>query len=252
MTSLKRALNIGIDYEGGELELQGCSRDIADLTAWLHERGYDCTVLTDDTARAIVAHGTPDGETIRAELRALFTSAAEKQVLQLSAHGTYTPDGDGDEADGHDEVVIAGDYTYIFDDELRELLALAPAHRTVFILADCCHSGSMFDLSFEYSVGGGTTERPGDPAAVRADAVCISGCQDEQTAADAWDASARTFRGAMTAAFLDELHQATPFTPVGTFFEGVCARLRAQGHSQRPKLTFSRAGAPERPMCAYL
>ncbi|KAI5310414.1 Ca(2+)-dependent cysteine protease, partial [Ascosphaera atra] len=73
-------------------------------------------------------------------------------------HGGQTPDVDGDEDDGYDEVIYPVDFRnagHIVDDELHQILVgtLVAGVRLTAIF-DSCHSGSALDLPYIYSTQG--------------------------------------------------------------------------------------------------
>jgi len=84
----------------------------------------------------------------------------------LSGHGGKLRDNDGDEADGYDETLIPVDYAragQIRDDDLLRNLVV-PMASGVFAtcVMDCCHSGTVLDLPFNYKADGEQTELAGN------------------------------------------------------------------------------------------
>lgn len=75
-----------------------------------------------------------------------FLSMKHKRVIfYYSGHGTTTPDRNGDEKDGRDEnFVFAGGC--LSDDEMIELINGNCQCDHLSLIADCCHSGTIFDL----------------------------------------------------------------------------------------------------------
>ena len=78
--------------------------------------------------------------------------------LIFAGHGGQTPDLDGDEDDGYDEVIYPVDFRvagHIVDDEMHRILvqSLQPGVRLTAIF-DSCHSGSALDLPYLYSTQG--------------------------------------------------------------------------------------------------
>ena len=73
-------------------------------------------------------------------------------------HGGQTPDLDGDEDDGYDEVIYPVDFKtagHIVDDEMHRIMVkpLLPGVRLTAIF-DSCHSGYALDLPYIYSTQG--------------------------------------------------------------------------------------------------
>jgi Caspase domain len=76
----------------------------------------------------------------------------------LTGHGGQTPDLDGDEDDGYDEVIYPSDFRvagFIVDDEMHRVM-VKPLQAGVRLTAifDSCHSGSALDLPYIYSTQG--------------------------------------------------------------------------------------------------
>lgn len=121
--------------------------------------------------------------------------------MHYSGHGSYVKDTSNDESDGRDEVIVASDNVLIRDDDINDrFLAKLPVDTKCFVLMDCCHSSTVLDLKYRYDKSSkfAIVENPKDKTV--AEIICISGCMDSQTSADAYIAG--TFRGAMTTAFL--------------------------------------------------
>lgn len=75
-----------------------------------------------------------------------------------SGHGGQTPDLDGDEDDGYDEVIYPVDFRqagHIVDDEMHRIMVQGlPAGVRLTAIFDSCHSGSALDLPYIYSTQG--------------------------------------------------------------------------------------------------
>jgi hypothetical protein len=78
----------------------------------------------------------------------------DRVVFYFSGHGSNTPDLDGDESDGVDEVLVTHDVRrvrrdgraaltgVVTDDKLSSLIAAIPSEN-VWIIVDACHSGTV-------------------------------------------------------------------------------------------------------------
>ena len=73
----------------------------------------------------------------------------------------------------------------------------------MFALFDCCHSGTMLDLKYQYfdDNKSNTIIENSNAYETSGDLIMISGCMDEQTSADAYINS--SYQGAMTWSFLN-------------------------------------------------
>ena len=136
----KRALCVGInDYPGSSMDLAGCVNDAADWQAVLEQRGYAVQHLHDaEATRARMLDA----------LRALVGQAAagDSLVFTFSGHGSWLPDDDRDEPDARDEMLCPFDVMqdqYVLDDDLHDIFGTKPADARLFVIADCCHSGSV-------------------------------------------------------------------------------------------------------------
>jgi hypothetical protein len=98
-------------------------------------------------------------------------------VFYYSGHGTSIPDKDGDEEDGKDEalcyVTPDGQISYescMIDDVFCDTITGSIGDTPCLILTDCCHSGTIADLTDKQWNGH--------------KAIAFSGCTDTQTSGD--------------------------------------------------------------------
>lgn len=192
------AVCVGINYVG-QNALRGCVNDANDWAAELRKRSFDVTTLLDRQA-------TKAG--ILSALGSVIASASKfldaVVVVTYSGHGSHVPDHEGDEPDGEDECWIPWDHEsngVILDDDLGRILDAVQPHVRVVVVSDSCHSGSMSrDVETEsrflppdvvFPEGWQTParapwsrwrDRAGDSGPP---AVLLSGCQDDETSADA-------------------------------------------------------------------
>ncbi|KAK3335222.1 Metacaspase-1A [Cercophora scortea] len=157
----RKALLIGINYFGQKGELRGCINDTKNVSNFLIERyNYkreDMIILTDDQRDPVMQ---PTKANILRAMQWLVSGAQPNDSLFLhySGHGGQTDDLDGDEEDGHDEVIYPVDYEtagHIVDDEIH-FTVVKPLQAGVRLTAifDSCHSGSVLDLPYLYSTKG--------------------------------------------------------------------------------------------------
>jgi len=157
----RKALLIGINYFGQRGQLRGCINDVKNMSTFLNERfGYkreDMVILTDDQQNPM---SQPTKANILRAMHWLVKDARPNDSLffHYSGHGGQTPDLDGDEDDGYDEVVYPVDFRqagHIVDDEMHRIMvqSLQPGVRLTAIF-DSCHSGSALDLPYIYSTQG--------------------------------------------------------------------------------------------------
>jgi hypothetical protein len=115
----------------------------------------DILILTDDQRDP---SKIPTRINIENGLRWLVNGAApgDRFFLHYSGHGGSAVDKDGDEADGKDETICPLDYArygQIIDDQLHQMICMPlPRGAKLTAIFDSCHSGSILDLPFTYSV----------------------------------------------------------------------------------------------------
>ncbi|TQB76845.1 T-complex protein 1 subunit eta [Monascus purpureus] len=160
-TGKRKALLIGINYFGQKGQLRGCINDVKNVSAYLNQNfGYareDMVILTDDQQNPM---SQPTKANILRAMHWLVKDARPNDSLffHYSGHGGQTPDEDGDEEDGYDEVIYPVDFRqagHITDDEMHRIMVnpLQPGVRLTAIF-DSCHSGSALDLPYVYSTQG--------------------------------------------------------------------------------------------------
>lgn len=160
-TGHRKALLIGINYFGQRGQLRGCINDVKNMSTYLNQQfGYareDMVILTDDQQNPM---SQPTKQNILRAMHWLVKDAKPNASLffHYSGHGGQTPDLDGDEEDGYDEVIYPVDFRtagHIVDDEMHRIMvqSLLPGVRLTAIF-DSCHSGSALDLPYIYSTQG--------------------------------------------------------------------------------------------------
>jgi metacaspase-1 len=237
------ALLVGINYIGTSSRLHGCINDVENmrivLVNKLKFKPSSITMITDNT-RVL-----PTKSAIRTAIQSMAAKCHENSNItnvwfHYSGHGSYVRDRNSDESDRRDETLCPIDYLtagmYI-DDELREDLALFPTHVRVTCVLDCCHSGTGADLKFTYNAGN-KSKIENKNKDVPADVICLSGCRDTQTSADAFIAGQS--QGALTASVLDALYRSAYSITCFTLLKLTRVYMINNGYSQVPQLTSSR------------
>lgn len=114
-------------------------------------------ILTDDQQNPM---SQPTKQNILRAMHWLVKDARPNDSLffHYSGHGGQTPDLDGDEDDGYDEVIYPVDFRvngHIVDDEMHLIMVKSlPAGVRLTAIFDSCHSGSALDLPYIYSTQG--------------------------------------------------------------------------------------------------
>lgn len=217
---VKKAILIGINYKGQDAELNGCINDVNQINTFLvNNCDYSPTNIRLITEEQTL---TPTRSNIENNIRWLVSNvmAGDTLFFYYSGHGSNITDRSNDETDGRDEVIVPLDYEskgVITDDWLfQNMASRVPANVTLWSFTDCCHSGTMLDLKFnfrsmsQYKKGNFTKgiqyvsndwndrfslsmERAND---VSGRVFSFSGCLDPQTSADAF--IAKKYQGAFS------------------------------------------------------
>ncbi|MGQ0615192.1 MAG: trypsin-like peptidase domain-containing protein [Planctomycetaceae bacterium] len=141
-----------------QIRLNGPENDVSLMTATLVEcLGFDPKAIEslagwpEDPARR------PTRDNVVAALQRLAATVhkGDRVVILMAGHGSQQPDAEEDEPDGLDEIFLCADAqgwdfkrgvvpNSITDDELGDLVrAIRDAGALVWIIMDCCHSGTM-------------------------------------------------------------------------------------------------------------
>ena len=206
---MRKALLVGINYTGTPYQLFGCINDVVNMGSYLQKvRKYNSFIIMTDTTTI-----KPTRSNILAGFRALLQGAKSGDELwfHFSGHGTLVNDASRDEESGQDSCICPIDVAragFISDDVIRSnLAALVPKGVRLYMVLDACHSGTGCDLRYKYDDSIYLTSRlttlpekyvPNDWSLQQTnyefkrydktagEVFCISGCQDEQTSADAF------------------------------------------------------------------
>lgn len=201
----RKALLIGFNYSRTDCPLKGCHNDVQNMFEFLKSKGYSDTdmVAITDVQRVL---GKDDLMNIIIDFMQTEVKDGDHVFFHFSGHGGQLIDQNGDERDGMDECIYADDLQPIKDDDLRKALVDSlPKGASLVTLLDCCHSGTGLDLPFSYTKYGVKKE---NHASSSKKALCISACEDYDTAADTSyvnSSGKRIPQGALTHAFIDTM-----------------------------------------------
>jgi len=221
----KKALLVGINYIGTSNALAGCINDVNNIHTYLGSKGFTCQLITDHTVLK------PTRDNILHALTQLLVNAVDGDVLvfEYSGHGTYVRDTNRDEVDGYDEAMVCLDRR-ILDDELKSLLVNhLKKGVTLFVLMDCCHSGTILDLKYQYD---GVDKVNPKNLETAGKVYMISGCMDRQTSADAM--INKQAQGAMTWSLLNTLKTNITWREL---LQSMRTLLKKSGYIQIPQLS---------------
>lgn len=137
----KRALLVGINYEGTGNRLRGCINDSNNMNAFLTSKGFT------DIKMILEQEATTDGIKAGLEWLVADTHPGDVIVFHYSGHGSQLPSKY--EPDGFEEIICPIDLNWmdkvITDDTLRQVFDKVPNGVNTTVILDCCHSGTMLD-----------------------------------------------------------------------------------------------------------
>jgi metacaspase-1 len=240
------ALHIGLNsvdprhYQGWAGELAACELDAGDMALIAKSRGFASTLLLtkEATRKAVSAAMT---------IAAGSLKSGDIFFLTYSGHGGQVPDVDGDESDGLDETWCLFD-AQLIDDEIFSSLGAFAAGVRILVLSDSCHSGTVLkdavitaaaeDPAIRYramppdvvqrtylankdfydQIGTDPSHRNAQEN-VKASALLISGCQDNQLSADG------AFNGRFTGALKNIWNGGKFRGDYRRFYRGIVAKM---------------------------
>jgi len=243
-TSSKKALLIGINYSALSCKLHGCINDIVNMRSMLIDAyAYapaNIIMLRDDDPRNM-----PTRANILSALAYLASQSGSLSeiVIHYSGHGSQVRDVNGDEIDKLDEVVVPCDFPtagFITDDVLFGLLQSFRCRTLLFF--DSCNSGSVCDLQYTIQYVNGSFVRQtlsNKAIASNPNIILMSGCKENQTSADTYDAQKAQATGAFTAILIESLRNGQHNMDLLRLYNDVCYSLFRYGFTQVPTLSSS-------------
>jgi len=238
----KKALIIGINYIVNTSEndnLNGCVNDMVNILSFLKEK---CFFVNDQIK--LLENGLATKTSIIDNIKELvdYSNLYHNSELWFSYSGHGTSKHSFFEEDNKSEVICPSDYQtsgFIDDTWLKHnfICKLHPSTK-LFVLMDCCNSGSNMNLPYCYK-NEEETEREYKIENELCNVIKISGCRDDQTSADYFDRSESEWQGALTNEFLKSEHN-------NSFIENISIlnnNLKERRFGQRPVLSFSIKGS---------
>lgn len=275
----KKALIVGIN-EYPTAPLRGCVNDanmVSEmLTKYFGFATKEKRMLTDASATTAnilerlkwLVDGAQPGDTL---------------FFHFSGHGSQMIDSKYDsdeEPDGLDEILCPVDLNWrdkvITDDMLKSIFDKVPAGVHLTVVTDCCHSGSMLDQANQYQplgIGEAREFGPGSPNRSRllpmpadianrgmgleleprklpitrkvdSTGMLITGCQSQQTSADAWISN--MYCGAATYSLISTLQRYDYNITYKQLVEEMNQFMATNRFTQRPELNGSTAHFEEK------
>lgn len=233
-TNNKKALLIGINYINTPYALSGCIDDANRMKDLLTQHNFNSIqMLTDLTSLK------PTKQNILDNLKNMIVNSQAGDILffYFSGHGSYTYDRNGDETDRRDEMIISSDLQGVIDDEIKSVISTnLKSDVTLVGLFDSCHSGTMFDLKFNYLDSNNYDQFSENDkvSECNGNVIMISGCMDSQTSAESLiDNKAQ---GAMTWSFIESINK-TPNCSWRELLKSMRDLLTINSFTQIPQLS---------------
>lgn len=238
----KLALLIGINYKDTSSELKGCINDVNNMKTFLitqcDYKEENIKILTDNTTVKPTAMNILNE--IGRLIIASYHNKSDQLFIHYSGHGTYIADQNGDEKDNRDEAIVPLDYKtagLITDDVLHDYFSYLPTGCNCVCLFDCCHSGTILDLKYNY-IKTDENDIENEASDISSNVIMISGCRDIQTSADAFIDG--NWAGAMTVAFLETMKKFNNNVTCFNLLKSMREYLEQKGYQQYPQICSSR------------
>lgn len=204
----KFAITIGINYTSDDSttdDLYGCINDLNNINEFLLEK---CNFTSSNIISLCSNEATKSNIDSAIQQMILFSQNNQNAELWFSFSGHGSQKNSFIESDGKTELICPSDYKingYISDNWLNSQFCnkLSDSSK-LFVLMDCCHSGSNLDL--QYKLSKKKLISVGTPLSTNAAIIKISGCTDSQVSSDYFDQNDKQHQGALTNAFLDTNH----------------------------------------------
>lgn len=241
----KIGILFGINYhKTPRVRLRGCIDDVNNVKSYLNnvQRFDEINMFTDyDRNCRTTARG------ILSELQKIGKQTKDDTIdlvwIHFSGHGCQVK-SKTNEIDGKDECIVPSDYYrsgVLPDNILRQQLLDFNPRTKIICVFDCCHSGSIIDLKYKFK---NDTSYILEHHQKEIDhcIISISGCEDFQTSADAFNVNnLHRYSGAMTSCLLSVLKQ-TPDVQKDIFqlIRSLKQTLSMKGFSQIPQLCSSK------------
>ena len=239
-SGIKRALVVGINYELSPNlpTLRGCIYDADNIIRNFIKPVSQINRLTDESNSIVL----PTKSNILTAIDTLSNGAISGDHLFFfySGHGARSAYDSTNvaESDFQDEFICPWDEMYIRDNDLRQKINLLPAGVVLFMVFDCCNSGTICDLKYRYEPTSYTESNMVETAGT---VIVLSGCTDPQSSFEWVDGFGPNSipQGALTWAFLQCIN--TPDLTWRMLLTSMLALLKANNITeQTPVLSSGR------------
>lgn len=260
---MKKALLIGINYTGQSAQLNGCVNDINNIKNILVSNwGYPVSNIK------ILLNENATDVNMKNEIVNLTKGCAAGDTLffYYSGHGVDVANTQNADKGEQDDALVPVNYTnngVIIDDWLyTNLVMKVPNGVSLWGFTDCCHSGTMFDLKYNWlcnptllngkAINSTKTYNEIDWSnnfnmyiinnkETEGSVFLFSGCQDSQTSADAFinNQSQGAFTYCLLTCIKNKLTKPTKQT-IGDMLKEIDCLLVMNNYKQRSQLSVGR------------
>ncbi|KAK3066817.1 hypothetical protein LTR53_016670 [Teratosphaeriaceae sp. CCFEE 6253] len=154
----RKSLLIGINYVGSRHQLEGCHQDVHNIHQFLSDMDYpddphSQVIMRDDPYTDPRGPFWPNGHNLLAAMQWLVSEPGTINFLHYSGHGGQVASDDY-RASGFDDTIVPADFEtngQVPSNLLHHLLvSKLPPNSSLFIVFDCCHSGSAIELPYVF------------------------------------------------------------------------------------------------------
>lgn len=242
----KRGLIIGINYVTNKEKndnLNGCANDMKNVKAFLKEKCFFSKGQI-----TCLENGEASRKNIENEIKKLisYSNNYPGSELWFSYSGHGTSKHSFFEKDNKSEVICPSDYQTngLIDDIWLQKEFISRLHKKtkIFVLMDCCNSGSNMNLPYCIKKDNIEEKREYNYDLTNiCSVVKLSGCRDDETSIDYFDYTDYEYQGALTNSFLNTNHYNSLSANIVDFKKN----MKEKGFTQSPVLAFSKEGGAD-------
>jgi hypothetical protein len=222
MLSNKYALVISITYKNNYdvSDLEATENDGNNMERFLKTKGYKVIHMNDHNIDK-TSNLYPTRNNIYIQIRNILRKATTNDMVFIyyAGHGIQlnSSSNNTEEVDRKDECIIPVDYSYknqkyLSDDVMSKLISVYTKNKTytnVFLMFDCCHSGTICDMKYTYNYNKNTNSFDSfiSNTLYESDAkiLVLSGCKDDGVSWEDYFKDALSIQGILTGSFLHNI-----------------------------------------------
>lgn len=236
---IKKALLISNSYLATQSRLKGTENDAMLLSLILAKKGYTSIKMEKNrTDKQMITSMTEFVDDLN-KTALLNKTSKINAVFYFSGHGTTQFTGNVKELDGCDEFILGNNLQRIKDDVITNIFSRLSSAVTLYAICDCCHSGTVFDLQYDY-VNGNLVDYKINPNKSRI--VYFGASTDRQTAKELPQGKNKTINGLFTKLLCDSANAIIDKNEtlyIGSLYETLYKEMKKKNLDQLPSLSSS-------------